>query len=46
MVDVYTDHAISDEEYNKIMGIQDKGSKALESKGYSRNLKYIKPFTL
>tara|TARA_B100000963_G_scaffold356160_1_gene375727 strand:- start:2001 stop:3695 length:1695 start_codon:yes stop_codon:yes gene_type:complete len=46
MIDVYTEHAISDEEYNKIMGIQNSGAKALESKQYSKNLKYIKPFTL
>ena len=46
MQDFYTDHAISDEEYNKIMGIQDQGAKALEHREYSKNLKYLKPFTL
>lgn len=46
MQDFYTDHAISDEEYNKIMGIQDQGAKAFEHREYSKNLKYLKPFTL
>jgi len=46
MEELYTNHMISDEEYNKIVGIQGSGAKALESVQVSRNLKYIKPFNL
>ena len=42
--ELYTNHQISDEKYNEIMGIQGSGSSALESISYSNKLKYIKPF--
>jgi hypothetical protein len=46
MQELYTNHQISDEKYNEIMGIQGSGSSALESISYSNKLKYIKPFNL